>query len=253
MPPKKEGAPTSLTAIWRNMLSLVGGPSANKLDAYVDNVYDRVGTGNKTATRNVAIDAIRQAMSSGDAGKDIENAVNMSTQTDPNLYDTTRRGYRYREYDAMVGCVSHVKRALTVLADNIVSPDNITKRALEVSSVSSNVGNDDLVARIDAMKDTLKIDKAAYNIVLSTLSRGDHFVEIVVSSRGEMSSVVLTEGDIGRVAKEDVASKKTAGKVIGTYEFNVHPPKRPARAVAEDEGFIDVDVVPEGEEPAPKF
>ena len=46
---------------------------------------------------------------------------------------------RYRTYEAIVANINYCYRALQVLVDNILSPDDITKRSLDIKPRTDNV------------------------------------------------------------------------------------------------------------------
>ncbi len=52
--------------------------------------------------------------------------------TSPAMFGQQKRMQRYASYDGTIRTIDYCYRALDVLTDNICSPDDITKSALEI-------------------------------------------------------------------------------------------------------------------------
>ena len=197
MPPLKDTF-SKLTA------AIVGTKSTNidmKLDAAVRsiNAY-RTQTG-----RNSYIDLVKSLITKGTDVK--TQALFTQGATSPAAFGQGGRLLRYRTYDAIVTNISYCKRALDVLVDNILSPDDITKVALEIKPKSFlETSNDDIseVKKVKEITRALKLEDRLELIVKETLKFGDFFVEIADSKTALTSRTFLTEEKLIELHKKKV-------------------------------------------------
>ncbi len=120
------------------------------------------------------------------------------TATTPAALGQGGRLQRYKMYESITGNINYCHRALQVLTDNIISPDDITKTSLEVKpkSVLEDEKNIDANTRnVKEVIDKVKFERALDVIVKNTLHMGDFFCEIADDKTALTSkSMLLTEG-----------------------------------------------------------
>jgi hypothetical protein len=88
---------------------------------------------------------------------------------------------RYKIYQAIVTQLNHAHRALTVLVDNILSPDDITKQVLEIRPKMYLEDDTPIQSKVRYVKEVVKdieLEKRLDLIVKNTLLFGDLFCEI---------------------------------------------------------------------------
>ena len=134
-----------------------------------------------------------------------------SPNANPAFFGQGDRLQRYKSYESMIRNISYCYRALNVIVDNIISPDDITKRSLDVK-LSSDLGEDEgLQAFVGSIKEIMKKTKLENNldiIIRSTLLYGDFFVEVGNSETALTSRAYLAESQSIRnlIAQREIAN-----------------------------------------------
>jgi len=103
---------------------------------------------------------------------------------------------RYKTYQAIVSNINYCYRALVVLVENILSPDDITKISLEVKPIQYIQDEIPTAARVRYIKEVLEdleIEKKLEPLVYNTLLFGDFFCEIADPQTAVTSRSILTE------------------------------------------------------------
>jgi len=88
---------------------------------------------------------------------------------------------RYRVYQAIVTQLNHAYRALTVLIDNILSPDDITKQVLEIRPKVYLEDDTPIQSKVRYVREVVKeieLERRLDLIIKNTLLFGDLFCEI---------------------------------------------------------------------------
>ncbi|MEN3039456.1 MAG: portal protein [Candidatus Kryptonium sp.] len=120
-------------------------------------------------------DFVTHIISIGDKKFNIEDLIEKEI---PQVYPEYKRIYRYREYKAIAKMIPYVRRALHVITQNIISPDDYTKTIINMIKFSSVVDNV-VKKQIQEIMTDYKFDMISYDIIFNTLLYGDMFVEIV--------------------------------------------------------------------------
>jgi len=102
---------------------------------------------------------------------------------------------RYKIYQAIVSQLNHAARALTVLVDNILSPDDITKQVLEIRPKMYLEDDTPIQSKVRYVKEVIKeiqLERKLDIIIKNVLLFGDLFCEIagpktVLTSRSMLS------------------------------------------------------------------
>jgi len=157
------------------------------------------------------------------------NSLNNANVQSIQSLENTDRLRRYYEYEAIVNKISYCKRALEILIDNIMSPDNISKHSIEIThkSESKNKEAAEAINTLSQINNSLKIDDKIRSIITPTLLKGDYFTEIIVSENGELAHNILTE-DLLNDNESDMLNIEI--KLESTYktlinDFNLTIPK----------------------------
>ncbi len=126
---------------------------------------------------------------------------------------------RYDSYEAIVSNISYCYRALNVLTENIISPDDITKTSLLVNIgnlLNSDNKTEILTEQIKDIINKLKIEKNLSMIVKNTLKFGDFFCELADAKTVLTSSSMLLSEYNQYVSKnrENVINIKLEDKTL---------------------------------------
>lgn len=148
------------------------------------------------------IDLIKNLMSK-EAGKNINSLGSQSgifTQSaiSPAAFGQNKRLMRYKAYESIVYNISYCYRALNVLTDNILSPDDITKISLEVNPASQLEDSTLTSSKTENVKQIIKklrIEESLNLIVKNTLAYGDFFCEISDSKDALTSRSLILESE----------------------------------------------------------
>ena len=89
---------------------------------------------------------------------------------------------RYKEYEGIVKKIPYMKRALKVITQNVLNPEDYTKKAIQIVYDNYNKPQElsIIINHIQNIIDQLELEDFVSDIVYNTLKFGDYFVEIVV-------------------------------------------------------------------------
>jgi len=127
-----------------------------------------------------------------------------------------RRIARYNAYSSITAYINYCKRALDVLVDNILSPDDINKISLNVFEKESGSTSSDQSIKTKEIKKLitdLNIEKNIGLIVKTTLHLGDYFAEISDAKKVFTSKSILTESANVSKNKDDIET------ITENYEY----------------------------------
>ncbi len=191
-------------------LAIVGTKTTNidkKLDkAIVDITNYRAKSG-----RNGYIDLVRSLIGKSSSGFTVDSqnsGIFGQGGSSPAAFGQAARMTRYRTYQSISVMISYCYRALDVLTENIIAPDDITKHSLDVKSKKFLEGEDEQVgSKTLSVKDTikkLKLDNNLNMIVRNTLLFGDFFCEIADAKTALTSKAYLAEQQILNNGLKDI-------------------------------------------------
>jgi len=147
-----------------------------------------------------------------------------------------RRIARYNSYNSITTYINYCKRALDVLVDNILSPDDINKISLNVfekESASTSADQSIKTKEIKKLLQDLNIEKNIGLITKTTLHLGDYFAEITDNKKIFTSKSILTE-------QEDLSDDKLYERFTENYEYT-HITEENAKSVVKEKMEIILD------------
>ena len=170
-----------------------------KIDAKLDSAVKDILTYKSHGGRNGYIDLVKSLISKtthdvklgGGVGGDLFNQG-----VGPATFGQGGRMMRYKTYQAIVSNINYCFRALQVLVENILSPDDITKVSLEIKAIEYIEDEIPTAAKIKYIKEILEqlhIESRLDLIVRNTLLFGDFFCEIADPQTALTSRSILTE------------------------------------------------------------
>ena len=174
------------------------GTKSSEIDGQIDSAFKSIEKYSVSSDRNKYIETLKQIISK--TGLEAPDQMLRNLQGNPQVqnYDVSGRISRYNEYDAIVKKISYCQRALEALVDNIISPDDITKRCVQyVIEEYQNENSENVktaIARCKKIERKLHLDEKIKRIIKTTLKKGDNFIEILVSPKGENALTIIQEG-----------------------------------------------------------
>jgi hypothetical protein len=188
-----------MSDLFNSIKTTILGTKTTEIDKDIDASFRSIETYSISRNKNRYIETLRNLISATGAKTPDDLIKGLQTQGGAQVetYDQTGRIGRYSEYDAIVNKISYCQRALETLTDNILSPDDITKDSLvflKDPAFSDSENAERAIRRLKEIEKKLKIDKRVKSIVRTTLLKGDNFVEIVCSPKGQNALTILREG-----------------------------------------------------------
>lgn len=174
------------------------GTVTNKIDDSLDKAVKDISVYRSNESRNNYIELLRSLVSKYNDTDFIQNTFSVSSsigQT-PSILGHSERLMRYKTFDAIVSNITYCYRALCVLVDNILSPDDIKKNCLEITPTSFLEDQVETQSKTELVKEIcrrLKIEQNVDKIVLNTLKYGDFFCEIGDTKSALLSRAYLVE------------------------------------------------------------
>lgn len=186
------------SSIIDNIKETVLGVRSNSIDKIIDKSLENISLYSSNGDTNKYLEAMKNLVSSAGSSKDngiIKNLDNGMPQVQ--TYDQSGRVARYAEYDAVCNKISYVQRALQVITDHIIAPDDILKYSIQIIPFDRNTKDKKIEiakTRLEEFTRHFKLEHKIKNLVFSTLKYGDFFVEIVPVPKGRNALVVINEG-----------------------------------------------------------
>ncbi len=223
-------APT-LKDVFNSLKTTIVGVQSKEIDTKLDKAVQDISIYKSTSGRNGYVELVRSLIAK--VGQVDMGGAFFQTQTTPAALGQGSRLMRYKSYEAIVQNINYCFRALTVLTDNILSPDDITKTSLEVKSIKfieDEPSTDSKAQQVREMIEEVKLEQKLNLIVKNTLKFGDYFCEIGDAKTALTSRAILQEswnehqdllqrGIKERLEVNDVESKKTVRLLMDYSSF----------------------------------
>jgi hypothetical protein len=120
----------------------------------------------------------------------------------PSAFGQGGRIMRYKTYQAIISNINYCYRALQVLVDNILSPDDITKVSLDITSIEYIEDEIPTASKLRYIKEvvqSIELERRLELIVRNTLLFGDFFCEIGNAATALTSRSILTEAEYNTI------------------------------------------------------
>lgn len=172
----------------------------SKIDTKLDGVINDISAYRSNSGRNGYIDIVKSLISKT-ANVNINAGGGLFSQggVTPATFGQGNRVSRYKAYQAIITHINYAYRALEVLVDNILSPDDITKKVLEIKPIdqlSDDKGLDSSVRYVKEVVKQMKLEEKLDVIVKNTLLFGDIFCEIGSAKTAITSHTILNESTV---------------------------------------------------------
>ena len=188
----------TLADLFNNLKTGIIGTKTSSIDQSIDKSMTNISKFSSTVNRNAYIDTLRNIVSKVNLDDPVSFLKDIK-DSQVEFFDRSGRIQRYHEYDLICRNIAHCSRALNVLTDCIISPDDITKNSLLISMEETyeQLYDKEMVEKVKKDMENIKrgvdIEKYSDKIVRTTLKKGDYFIEIIHSPKGEQAFSVLNE------------------------------------------------------------
>jgi len=190
-----------LTDLFGQLKTTIVGTKTANIDSILDKAVSDIITYKSHSGRNGYIDLVKTVISKSSTDISSLGNSNLFSQghTGPASLGQGGRIARYKIYESIVANINYTYRALSVLVDNILSPDDITKIVLDIKI--KNYLEDELPteSKINKVKDVikkLKLEKKLRMIIWDTLQNGDFFCEIAPLKEALSSRSIINESNV---------------------------------------------------------
>lgn len=171
-----------------------------KIDAKLDQAVKDIISYKSNSGRNGYVNMVRHLISkTADVKVSGVGQGLFSQGVSPTSFGQGTRIGRYKAYQAIVSQINYATRALNVLVDNILSPDDITKQTLEIRALQFLNEDTPVASKVRYVKEVIKVidlERKLDPIVRNTLLFGDLFCELAGPKEALTSQTMLSEGSI---------------------------------------------------------
>jgi len=186
-----------LSDTFDKLKSSVLGVKTTKIDKTLDKAVRDISMYKSQSGRNGYIDLVRSVIAKSgqiDIGTGGQGLFGQAAT--PAMMGQGGRLMRYRTYEAIVSNISYCFRALSVLTDNILSPDDITKISLDIKpieQITDEISTETIVNLVEEIIKRVKLEQHLTRIVRNTLKFGDYFCEIADTKTALTSRAIIAE------------------------------------------------------------
>lgn len=189
-----------LKDIFSKLKTSIIGTSTVKIDKKLDQAVKNIVAYKSQSGRNGYIELVRSLISKGASDVQIASSGGLFSQgSTPAAFGQGGRLLRYKTYEAIVSNINYCYRALSVLTDSILSPDDISKISLEIKPVTlledEAAPSESKVKLVQEVVKQLELERHLNLIVRNTLEFGDLFCEIGDAKTALTSRSILTEAE----------------------------------------------------------
>lgn len=181
----------------------VMGTQTQKIDSKLDAVIKDINSYRSHTGRNGYIELVKSVIAKTELNLGGVGTGNLfaSQGMGPAAFGQGGRLLRYKTYQAIVSNINYCHRALQVLVDNILSPDDITKVSLDVKTkkhIDATDEGETVESEINRVKNVIKklnLEERLDIIIKNTLMYGDFFCEIADAVTALTSKSLLAESE----------------------------------------------------------
>ena len=172
--------PPTVKDAFNKLKVAIVGTKTSEIDTKLDDASKDIVLYRSQINRNNAIEIVKSLIAKN--GYNLPSTFgSSSTSISPASLGQGGRTQRYKMYESITSNIPYCNRALQVLVDNILSPDDITKVALDIKPntfLEDDANFESNSRNIRELIDKIKIEKYLDLIVKNTLHMGDFFCEV---------------------------------------------------------------------------
>jgi len=224
----------SLRDTFDDLKTTILGTSSAKIDMKLDAAVKDISAYKSQSGRNGYINLVKSLISKTDIQLSGQLGTGLFTQgiAGPASFGQGHRLARYKTYEAIVYMINYCYRALSVLVDNIISPDDITKESLEIKAkryLEDKIETDSRVKYAKEVILKLKIEENLHTIVRNTLLYGDFFCEVADSKTALINKTLLNESQYNEYIQaqiehglvESIVTPESKEKIYNQRKINI--------------------------------
>ena len=202
-----------LKDVFSKLKTSIIGTSTVKIDKKLDQAVKNIVAYKSQSGRNGYIDLVRSLISKGATDVRVASSGGLFTQgSTPAAFGQGGRLLRYKTYEAIVSNINYCYRALSVLTDSILSPDDISKVSLEIRPATfledEAAPSESKAKLVQEVVKQLELERHLNLIVRNTLEFGDLFCEIGDPKTALTSRSILTEAEYSTYINQDIKEGK---------------------------------------------
>lgn len=203
---------SALKDIFSDLKTSILGTTTTSIDVKLDNAVKDIVSYKSQSGRNGYIELVKSLISKTSnvqIGSATGGGIFSSQGMGPATFGQGSRISRYRAYESIVSNINYCFRALSVLVDNILSPDDISKVSLEVKPndyLEDEVPTESKVKLVEDIIKRTKLEDKLHLIVKNTLMFGDFFCEIADSKTALTSRTILSEAEYKSILQKQESS-----------------------------------------------
>lgn len=190
----------NLKTTFSKLKNAVIGTTTTKIDDSLDKAVKDIASYKTQSGRLGYIELLKSLINKQNTS-DIFGSSNIlktsqGSMPTPAMYGQGGRLARYKSYEAIISNITYCYRALNVITDNVLSPDDITKQSLDIKPQTYLEDEIDTESKTKLAEEVIKQVKLEQNldiIIKNTLSYGDFFVEIGTAKTALTSRAYLAE------------------------------------------------------------
>lgn len=213
-----------LTDIYQNLkMNLIGTKTTN-IDQKLDQAVTDITNYKSQSGRNGYIDLVRNLISKSASNFELDATANkgiFGQGATPSSFGQGARITRYKSFEGIVSLISYCYRALEVLTDNIISPDDITKIALEIKPkkfLEDETPTEAKTSRVKSIIKKIKLEENLHYIVKNTLMFGDFFCELADAKTALTSRAYLAENYL---ENEKLSIQEGSKEILNVHEYKI--------------------------------
>lgn len=217
--------------LYADLKSALVGTRTQKIDAKLDQATKDIIQYKAHSGRVGYINLVKSVIANSTNGMKISpqsGGLFSQATSGPVAFGQGVRLNRYRTYEAIVANINYCYRALQVLVDNILSPDDITKRSLDIKPrtfLEDELPNESRVKRVKTIIKQIKLEERLDIIVENTLVYGDLFCEIASAKTALTSKTILAESQVYLAKLEESYQSGDIDKI--TFDHVLEKGKEP--------------------------
>lgn len=189
----------NLVDLASKLKNTIVGTKTTQIDQQLDDAVKDITSFRSNINQQNYIELLRNYISNYQSNGVNTSLFSQHGDSSPAALGQGQRLKRYKLYESITSNITYCKRALNVLVDNILAPDDISKESIEVRPESYLEDQEQTESRIKQVRtiiDTLKLESSIHLIVNNTLKFGDYFCEIADNKTALTSRSFLVESEL---------------------------------------------------------
>lgn len=216
----------SLKDDFKKLKLAIVGTKTSDIDAKLDQAVSDITNYKSHSGRNGYIDLVKTLISKSTTSFDIDPQKGTFTQgATPASFGQASRLAKYKTFEGIVSTINYCFRAIEVLTDNIIAPDDITKSSLEIKPkkfIEDEKPSESKTVHVKGVVKSIKLEEHLHEIVRNTLVYGDYFCEIADAKTALTSKAYLAEDYIAMYNEDFTSGRKEELTYIdGKKEYKI--------------------------------